>query len=286
MNFADFISVDEASQNLSNPNYIFIDCSFSLTDKNWGYAEYTKGHIPGAVYVDLEKDLSGKIIQGVTGRHPLPQKNDLINLFSSLGINKNKQVVAYDSAGGYMAAARLWWLLKWAGHDSVAVLNGGIKYWISKNLPLSDQITFPSQVEFKANFQDRLLASSNEVLELSTMNKGCLIDSRTHDRYLGENETIDPVAGHIPTAISKPFNINIGTDGLIERKSKLRYFFKEHALKKNVVFYCGSGVTAAFNVLLYVYAGYSYPKLYAGSWSEWITDSNRPIGKKKVPDYL
>jgi thiosulfate/3-mercaptopyruvate sulfurtransferase len=279
MNFTDFISVDEAYKNLGNPDYIFIDCSFLLTDKNWGYEEYTKGHIPGAVYVDLEKDLSGKIMQGVTGRHPLPQKIELINLFSSLGINKNKQVVAYDSVSGYMAAARLWWLLKWAGHDFVAVLNGGKKYWTSKNLPISNKITIPSPVEFKANFQDRYLASSNEVLELSAMNNGCIIDSRTHDRYLGENETIDPVAGHIPTAISKPFNINIGVDGLIERNLKLKDFFKESASKKNIVFYCGSGVTAAFNVLLYVYAGYSFPKLYAGSWSEWITDSNRPIAK-------
>jgi thiosulfate/3-mercaptopyruvate sulfurtransferase len=279
MNFTDFISVDEAYLNLDNPDYIFIDCSFLLTDKNWGYEKYAKGHIPGAVYVDLEKDLSGKIIPGVTGRHPLPQKNDLIHLFSSLGINQNKQVVAYDAVSGYMAAARLWWLLKWAGHDAVAVLNGGKKYWISKNLPISDQITLPSQVAFTANFQDRYLASSNEMLELSEMHSGCLIDSRTHDRYLGQNETIDPVAGHIPTAISKPFNINIGGDGLIERKLKLRDFFNEPALKKNVVFYCGSGVTAAFNILLYVYAGYSFPKLYAGSWSEWITDVNRPISK-------
>jgi thiosulfate/3-mercaptopyruvate sulfurtransferase len=279
MNFVDFISAEEAFKNLENPDYIFIDCSFSLADKNWGYEEYMKGHIPGALYADLEKDLSGKVIQGVTGRHPLPQKNDVINLFSSLGINEKKQVVAYDSVGGYMAAARLWWLLKWAGHDSVAVLNGGKNYWISQNLPISDKITLPAQVEFKANFKDGYLASSNEVLQLSTINSGCLIDSRTHDRYLGENETIDPVAGHIPTAISKPFNINIDSNGLIGKKSKLTDFFKEPASEENVVFYCGSGVTAAFNVLLYVYAGYPFPKLYAGSWSEWITDPNRPISK-------
>ncbi len=279
MNFTNFISVDEAFKNLDNVGYIFIDCSFSLADKNWGYEEYTKGHIPGAVYVDLEKNLSGKIIQGVTGRHPLPQKNELVHLFSLLGITKNKQVVAYDAVGGYMAAARLWWILKWAGHDAVAVLNGGGKYWISRHLPITDKVTLPTPAEFKANFRDEYLANTNDVLELLAINNGCLVDSRTHDRYLGENETIDPVAGHIPTAISKPFNINISPDGLVEKESVLTDFFKEPASMENVVFYCGSGVTAAFNVLLYVCAGYPFPKLYAGSWSEWITDSGRPISK-------
>lgn len=277
MNFTNFISADETFENLDNPAYIIIDCSFALADKNWGYAEYIKGHIPGAVYVDLEKDLSGKIIPGVTGRHPLPQKDELVHLFSSLGITGDKQVVAYDAVGGYLAAARLWWMLKWAGHDAVAVLNGGKKYWASQHLPLTDKVTQPTPAAFKANFRDEYLADTNDVLELSAMYNGCLVDSRTQDRYRGENETIDPVAGHIPTAISKPFNANINPDGLVKKTSTLTDFFKEPASKENVVFYCGSGVTAAYNILLYVSAGYPFPKLYAGSWSEWITDANRPI---------
>jgi thiosulfate/3-mercaptopyruvate sulfurtransferase len=278
MSYTTFIQPKEAAENLNNPNFLFIDCSYSLADKSWGATEYNKAHIPGALYADLHDDLSGEIIAGKTSRHPLPQKDALVQLFSTLGIDKNIQVVAYDATAGFMAAARLWWLLRWVGHEKVAVLNGGKGAWVAAGYPLTAEIKASQPKEFVANFNDALLASAAEVLASIEAGNTCLIDSRTADRYAGQNETIDPVAGHIPTAISKPFNSKIGADGVAE-PSVYKDHFKEEYAKGNVVFYCGSGVTAAYNVLLTAYAGYPMPKLYAGSWSEWITDASRPIVK-------
>lgn len=276
MSYLTFIQPEEAFHNLTNPAWRFIDCSYALADKSWGAAEFNRSHIPGAVYADLHDDLAGHVAPGVTGRHPLPSKEDLVKLFSSYGIDQDTQVVAYDCTTGFMAAARLWWLLKWAGHDKVAVLAGGKPAWQAGGFPLTYEVTAPSPKEFKAAFRDELLVSADDVLAMA--DKGsCLIDSRTADRYAGQNETIDPVAGHIPGAISKPFNANINTQGEIAAPSVLKEFFAKDFEKDNPVFYCGSGVTAAFNILLAVHAGYPFPKLYAGSWSEWITDPERPV---------
>jgi len=276
MNYTTFIQAKEAAENLHNPNFLFVDCSYSLADKNWGATEYNKAHIPGALYADLHDDLSGEVIAGETSRHPLPQQETLVKLFSKLGIDKNVQVVAYDATAGFMAAARLWWLLRWAGHEKVAVLNGGKNVWVTQGYPLTTEIIPVQPREFVAKFNDDMLASAKEVLASIEAGNTCLIDSRTADRYAGQNETIDPVAGHIPTAVSKPFNEQIGAEGAAA-PSLYKEHFKEEFAKGNVVFYCGSGVTAAYNVLLAVYAGYPFPKLYAGSWSEWITDPARPI---------
>lgn len=276
MSYLTFIQPAEAFSNLSNPDCRFIDCSYALADKSWGAEEYKKSHIPGALYADLHHDLAGEVKPGASGRHPLPEKEALVKLFSSYGIDANTQVVAYDSTTGFMAAARLWWLLKWAGHDKVAVLAGGKPAWQAQGLPLTYEITTPAPKAFEANFRDELLASADEVLALDP-NNSCLIDSRTADRYAGQNETIDPVAGHIPGAISQPFNANISAQGEIADTATLKEYFAEDFEKNNTVFYCGSGVTAAFNVLLAVHAGYPFPKLYAGSWSEWITDPKRPV---------
>jgi len=276
MSYLTFIQPAEAFNKLSNPDYRFIDCSYALADKSWGAAEYKKSHIPGALYADLHHDLASEVKPGASGRHPLPAKEDLVKLFSSFGIDANTQVVAYDSTTGFMAAARLWWLLKWAGHDKVAVLAGGKPAWQAQGFPLTAEVTTPAPAAFKADFHDELLASADEVLSLD-QNNSCLIDSRTADRYAGQNETIDPVAGHIPGAISQPFNANINAQGEIADPLVLKEYFAKDFEKGNTVFYCGSGVTAAFNVLLAVHAGYPFPKLYAGSWSEWITDPQRPV---------
>lgn len=276
MNHLTFIQPAEAFKHLADPAYRFIDCSYALADKSWGAAEYQKSHIPGALYADLHEDLAGEIRPGAGGRHPLPAKEDLVKLFSSYGIDANTQVVAYDSTSGFMAAARLWWLLKWAGHDKVAVLAGGKPAWQSQGFPLTAEASVPPAAAFKPAFRDELLASADEVLALDQHNS-CLVDSRTADRYAGQNETIDPVAGHIPGAISKPFNANINAQGEIADPAALKEYFAKDFEKGNTVFYCGSGVTAAFNILLAVHAGYPFPKLYAGSWSEWITDPKRPV---------
>ncbi|KAA2240354.1 sulfurtransferase [Chitinophaga agrisoli] len=279
MSYHTFIAPAAAFENLQNPDYRFVDCSYALADKSWGRNEFNKAHIPGAIYADLHDDLSGTITPGVTGRHPLPGKEELVQRLYTFGIDSNTQVVAYDSTAGFMAAARLWWLLKWAGHENVAVLAGGKQAWDEQGFPLTSEIISPAPKVFNANFHDELLADADEVAALvnSGNYNGCLIDSRTADRYAGQNETIDPVAGHIPTAISKPFNAQLNAQGGVADAAVLKEHFAPDFAKGEVIFYCGSGVTAAFNVLLAVHAGYTFPKLYAGSWSEWITDPQRPV---------
>jgi thiosulfate/3-mercaptopyruvate sulfurtransferase len=283
MSFTTFIQPKEAFDHLTDASYLFIDCSYALSSgggaSDWGRIEFEKGHIPGAIYADLHHDLSGNIQPGVSGRHPLPQKEDLVRFFSSAGIHDATQVVVYDATAGFMAAARLWWLLKWAGHTNVAVLAGGKKAWSEQGFPLTTAITTPAAKVFTPHFNDELLATADEVV--ASIGKGnehtCLIDSRTADRYAGQNETIDPVAGHIPTAISKPFNTQINQQGGVPDPAVLQQHFASDFNKEQVIFYCGSGVTAAFNVLLAVHAGFPFPQLYAGSWSEWITDANRQV---------
>lgn len=277
MSYTNFVKPAEAQVLVNTPDVLFIDCSFALNDKEWGRKEYEQSHIPGAIYADLDKDLSGAIIAGVTGRHPLPEKRDLEAKFAAWGIAPTTQVIAYDAGAGFMAAARLWWLLKWAGHEKAAVLDGGKKVWAGMGFPLESGVVSPKAGTFTAHFNDSMLASAEEVMVATAKHGSCVIDSRTADRYAGQNETIDPVAGHIPEAISRPFNANITSDGVVAGQETVMAYFAADFAKEDVIFYCGSGVTAAFNVLLSAYAGYPLPKLYAGSWSEWITDPGRPV---------
>jgi len=275
MKYTTFITAEEAEKNLNNPDFLFIDCSYALADGEWGRREYEKSHIPNAIYADLHDDLSGAIVPGKTGRHPLPSKEELVATFSGFGIDQDTQVVAYDMQSGAMAAGRLWWLLKWSGHDNVAVLSGGKSYWEKSGFPLDQEKTERAARQFPSDFNDGFLVQSDDVLAEIAQEGSCIIDSRTNDRYQGQNETIDPVAGHIPTAISKPFNSLLNTEGMVDDRSKIDDYFKD--VPADAVFYCGSGVTAAFNILMYVHSGKAFPKLYAGSWSEWITDQSRPL---------
>jgi thiosulfate/3-mercaptopyruvate sulfurtransferase len=277
MSYTNFVKQAEAHALVNTPGVLFIDCSFALNDKEWGRKEYEKAHIPGALYADLDKDLSGPVVPGKTGRHPLPEKKALEARFASWGITPTTQVIAYDAGAGFMAAARLWWLLKWAGHEQAAVLDGGKKVWSEQGYPLESAVVTPAAATFTAHYDDALLADAGAVLRATGENGSCVIDSRTADRYAGQNETIDPVAGHIPEAISRPFNANITAEGVVAGQEVVRNYFAADFSKEDVIFYCGSGVTAAFNVLLANYAGYAMPKLYAGSWSEWITDEGRPV---------
>jgi thiosulfate/3-mercaptopyruvate sulfurtransferase len=275
MKYTTFITAEDAEKNLNDPDFLFIDCSYALADGAWGRRAYDNSHIPNAVYADLHDDLSGAMIKGTTGRHPLPSKEKLIATFSGLGIDQHTQVVAYDMQSGAMAAARLWWLLKWSGHENVAVLSGGKSYWEKSGFVLTDEKTQRAEKQFTADFNDEFLVQADDVLAEIAQTGSCIIDSRTNDRYQGQNETIDPVAGHIPTAISKPFNSLLNPDGMVDDDAKIEAYFRE--VPADAVFYCGSGVTAAFNILLFVHTNKAFPKLYAGSWSEWITDQRRPL---------
>jgi thiosulfate/3-mercaptopyruvate sulfurtransferase len=268
----------EAARQLGDPDWLFIDCRSTLGQAGLGRISYLKEHIPDSVYADLEKNLSGQVEPGKTGRHPLPEKTKFVEFISGLGITADTQVIAYDDMSGAMAAARLWWLLKWAGHEYVAVLNGGLSAWKKAGLPTDDRPPPPRhETHFKARFRDDIVVDAAEVARIT--HKHTLVDSRTNDRYRGENETIDPIAGHIPGACSLPYTGNLADDGSFRSAEQLRERFGRlrRGSDTEVIFYCGSGVTAAHSLLAFTVAFSEMPKLYAGSWSEWITDPTRGV---------
>ncbi len=250
-----------------------LDCQFDLMHRQAGHAAYLAGHIPGAVYVRLDEELCDhKASAG--GRHPLPAKNDLTRLFSRLGIDAATCVVAYDDSAGAFAA-RLWWLLRYAGHKNVAVLNGGLSRWQAAGYATETTVATPQPADFCADFADAMLVNLHEV----THGK-LLIDSREPARYRGEHEPLDPVAGHIPGAINRYWQDNL-TDAAIFKPAQTLYAELSELFAgmppEEAVFYCGSGVSACHNILACAYAGLPMPRLYPGSWSEWCADPNRPI---------
>ncbi len=251
---------------------VIVDCRFSLADTNEGRRAYQQSHIPDAVYAHLDDDLSGEIIPGQTGRHPLPTIEKLEQLCSNWGINSTTQVVAYDDKGGGIAA-RLWWMLRWLGHENVAVLDGGWPKWVAENRPVDANIPTPQKTDFKADIQQNKWVDKEFVENNQSNPKYLLVDSRTNARYLGEEEPIDPIAGHIKSAINAPFPENLDENGKFKSKEVLKKRFEEllgDLKPENTTFYCGSGVTACHNLLAMEHAGLSGAKLYPGSWSEWL----------------
>ncbi len=284
MTYESIISTHELVENLDNPEFAIFDCRFSLGDTEKGQWDYVEAHIPGAVYAHLDKDLCAPVIPGRTGRHPLPEIDQLVEKFTRWGIGTGVQVVAYDdypeASGAF--AARLWWTLRYLGHHSVAVLDGGWERWRDEKRPVRSGLESRESRVFQPNLRRELLATSADVDSMRRDPAFRVFDSRAIERYHGKNETIDPVAGHIPGAISAPFAENMGTNGLFLAKEILRNRFQTllgDVPAENAVFYCGSGVTAAHNVLAMKYSGLGEPRLYVGSWSEWITDPARPVTK-------
>ena len=273
------IPPSEVITHLSDPEWVVVDCRYSLADTERGRKDYLEAHIPGAVYADLDQDLSGTVIPGKTGRHPLPLVEDFVRTASEWGIDSGVQVVAYDDVGGAYAA-RLWWLLHWLGHQAAAVLNGGWAGWRQNGYPIrSGEETNPPR-EFIPHLQEAMLVGAAEVDAMRTDPAYRVFDARNADRFRGENETIDPVAGHIPGAISAPYEGNLAPDGSFLPAPVLRERYlrlMERVTASHTAFYCGSGVTAAHNLLALEYAGLGRGKLYAGSWSEWITNPERPV---------
>jgi thiosulfate/3-mercaptopyruvate sulfurtransferase len=224
--------------------------------------------------------LSGEQIKGVTGRHPLPTKAEFEHALRRLGISNQSQVVAYDYQAGQSAAGRLWWMLKWAGHSAAAVIDGGITQWVSHGLPVESVVRHNAPGDFVAAYDDSLLISTDEVARIASDPAYALLDSRAADRFRGENETIDPVAGHIPGAISAPFSPNINATGTLKSAAELSARFAGLAADipaERTVFYCGSGVSVAQNILAHAHIGRGMPRLYAGSWSEWIASGTRSV---------
>jgi len=284
MTLQTLISAEELLSHLGDPDWAIVDCRFTLGDAERGRRDYLQAHIPGAVYAKLEEDLCSPHVPGRTGRHPLPSVDELAGKFSEWGIEPGVQVVVYDDWPGASGAvaARLWWSLRWLGHPAVAVLDGGWNRWLQAGGPVKAGIETRPQRDFKPSPRPELFASVDEVEGLRTDPAYKLIDSRSADRYRGENETVDPVAGHIPGALNAPYAENVGADGLFRSAEELRQRFRTllgNTPTENSVFYCGSGVTATHNLLALMHAGLGEARLYVGSWSEWITDPKRPVDK-------
>ncbi|RCK74284.1 MAG: Thiosulfate sulfurtransferase, rhodanese [Anaerolineae bacterium] len=282
MDYQTLISAHELANHLTDPEWAIFDCRFTLGKPERGRQDYLDSHIPGAVYVHLEEELCAPIVKGQTGRHPLLPLEETVKLFSRLGIDQNVQVVAYDDwtpiSGA--VAARLWWMSRWLGHERVAVLDGGWNAWLAASLPTrSGNETRPPR-HFTPNLHLEIYASMADVRAALLYPDWKVFDSRTADRYRGENETIDPVAGHIPGALNAPYVENGTPQGTFRPADELRQRFTQllgETPAKKTIFYCGSGVTAAVNVLALKHAGLGDARLYVGSWSEWITDPENPV---------
>ena len=252
-------------------NTMVFDCRAHLGNLTQGKIDFDAGHIPGAQHADLDQHLAAA--PGAGGRHPLPEKEALANQFQQWGINPATRIICYDQNNGAFAA-RLWWLCRWLGHDDVFVLDGGLDGWIQKEHPVSAvQEAFPPG-RFAPKPTLTNVCNASEIKESSST----LLDARDGARYRGEIEPIDPVAGHIPGAISAPFSDNL-SGGYFKPAALLKQRFEKMNLTPDapLICYCGSGVTAIHNVLALLIAGYPEPALYPGSWSEWIIDPDRPI---------
>jgi thiosulfate/3-mercaptopyruvate sulfurtransferase len=278
--FTTLVGVEELAKNLDAPQWIVFDCRHDLADYNHGRRAYEEAHIPGARFVHLDEDLSGTKT-GLNGRHPLPHPRTLALRMGALGVDNTKQVVAYDGSGGYYAA-RLWWMLRWIGHTRVAVLDGGWSAWSAAGLPVESAAPrpVPSAYTLRANAAPTVNAAfvASHLGDESAL----IVDARSPDRFRGENETLDPVAGHIPGALNRFFQLNLETDGRFKQPDALRAEFVQLLGERDpavVVHQCGSGVTACHNLLAMEHAGLSGSRLYPGSWSEWVSDRSRPVAR-------
>lgn len=279
--YTTIISTETAAAHLADPAWAFIDCRFDLLKPEWGQKEYERAHLPGAVYADLNQDLSGPVMPQ-TGRHPLPEPGAIMARFSAWGIAVETQVVVYDTAGGSIAA-RLWWLLRYYGHPAVAVLDGSWQKWQTEGRPVRSGRETRQAVRFEGAPHPEMWVTTAEVEAMRQDPAYRLVDSRAPARFLGEQESIDPVAGHIPGAVNRFQGDNLGPDGTFLSPDKLKAAFT--ALLggvpiANAIVYCGSGVTGCHNLVAMEYAGLDSARLYPGSWSEWIRDPKRPVAKK------
>lgn len=276
---ATLIDTATLAAHLRAPDWLVIDCRFELADPAAGERAYRSGHIPDALYAHLDRDLSGPVTP-LSGRHPLPAVDALARTLSGWGIEDQVQVVAYDAGNGMMAA-RLWWLLRWLGHDAVAVLDGGLAAWEGEGRPLSRALPIPLPRSFQPRPRDWMIVAAAEIEAALGSDRLRLLDARATPRFRGEQEPIDPVAGHIPGALNHPFDRNLGADGRFLAPEELRRRLQPLVGQSagQAVSYCGSGVTACHTLLALELAGLAGGRLYPGSWSEWIRDASRPVAR-------
>lgn len=282
--YTTLIEAAELAAHTAAEDWAVVDCRFDLARPDWGAAAYAQGHIPNALYASLDRDLSGPVTP-TSGRHPLPALDGFAARLGAWGIDSDVQVVAYDQGNGAYAS-RLWWLLRWVGHVRVAVLNGGFVAWQQSGLPVSQQSTVRRARKFSpgAALGGEVSTAELQKLQSSGQLDGArtLVDARSADRFAGQNETIDPVAGHIPGALNYPFARNLDSQGRFLPAGALQAQWRETLAGQppaNMIAMCGSGVTACHNLLALEIAGLSGAKLYAGSWSEWIRDAARPVAR-------
>lgn len=278
--YTTLISAADLAPHIDSPNWAVIDCRHDLINPDAGHAGYTIGHISHALFAHVDTDLSGPKYGEdgqFRGRHPLPDRETFIETLRGWGINDDTQVVAYDAHGG-MFAARLWWMMRWIGHPQVAVLDGGLAAWQAGGFPMSTEA--PVRERGQINDRGALVetVSAAEVLENLDAGARVVIDARAAERFRGENETMDPVGGHIPGAKNRFFKDNLQPDGRFKEPSQLKADFALLVAEPNAaIMQCGSGVTACHNLLALEVAGMPGAALYPGSWSEWSADPSRPV---------
>jgi len=278
MFFTTLVSVSDLAAHLGDPDWIVCDCRHDLVDTESGRRAHARSHIPGARFVHLDEDLSGPRT-GKNGRHPLPDPETFRKRLGALGIDNSKQIVAYDASGGCYAA-RLWWMLRWVGHDRVAVLDGGWDAWIKDGRPVTAAQPAIRPATFTARPEPRLAVDAAYVAAHLNQVEICVLDARSAERFRGENETLDPVGGHIPGAVNRFYKYNLDTDGCFKSAVELHEEFSDligARRPEHILHQCGSGVTACHNLLAMEIAGFSGSRLYPGSWSEWCSDPSRPV---------
>ncbi len=275
--FTTLIHPSALAQHLDDPDWIIVDTRFDLGDTAKGERQYLESHIPGARYAHLDRDLSGTKT-GTNGRHPLPTVDEMRARFGALGIASGKQVVAYD-ADSSMYAARLWWMLRFMSHDSVAVLDGGFARWVREGRPVRAGCEHAPAAPFTGRPREEWWLDVNAVASQLGSPTRILVDARAESRYRGDEETLDRVAGHIPGAKNYSFQRNLVDDKTFKPPHELRRQWEALVgpRARDVVMYCGSGVTACHNLLALEHAGLSGARLFPGSWSEWSADPSRPV---------
>jgi len=279
MRYSTLISASDLAAHLDVADWVVCDCRHDLAAPEAGRRAYAEAHIPAARFVHLDEDLSAPR-NGKNGRHPLPEVGAFARRLGELGIDNAKQAVAYDASGGYYAA-RLWWMLRWLGHEAAAVLDGGFAKWTREGRAVSAEPTVPNATKFAVT---HVAPTVNSVGVESSLSRHTLllVDARAPERFRGEVEPMDPVAGHIPGAVNRPASLNVTPEGVLKPAATLRAEYKALLGGRphtDVVHHCGSGVTACHNILAMEIAGMPGTRLYPGSWSEWIANPARPIGK-------
>jgi thiosulfate/3-mercaptopyruvate sulfurtransferase len=269
-NFSSIISSQWLAQQLDNPSVVIVDCRFQLADPDWGYQEYLRSHIRGAYFLDLNQDLSAPVSQH-GGRHPLPNSNQLAAKLGTLGIRFGETwVIAYDDSRSCFAA-RFWWLLRYLGHERVAILDGGWNGWKIAGNPITNDLPTPTPTQFIPQIQSDWIVNIETVKALQEKPSVILVDSRESDRYHGVREPIDPIAGHIQGAINSPWSQVTDEAGYFLSVEDQQRLWDNYQTAEEMIIYCGSGVTACVNLFSLTLTGRQNVKLYPGGWSDWCS---------------